>query len=630
MGNSLAREGRHADAVAMFERTVSAVEDAAPLREPWDVRGAALQGMAGAHERAGDLAAAIKVLDDLGKLRPDDPVALYQAGLLEERAGRPDEARDHYLAAAGRPTPRGSGEPAELARRAAARLEEPPTVFMPTLAGLVNEVRSAIRDQDGRRLAAVRSNTHFSVGLVGGEAAFEELDVADALISELTSRRISVRRTVLGSGGKRYLQTRGWNSSMFRGDVLLVLCQSARGWQWSGIALAQPTDEWIDRWRPAKVEVNQPLPFPLKAPWPAGQSFMAGGLVDFSLKMASVAALGIFGAALAYFYSRNACGFGPRGFYYNSLFSHNEEDAFAIDFTRYKYGSPFNNISEGTPVLAAADGVVIAMFEGASSGDDSLLNHVAISHPDPATGMARFVSRYLHLAGPDLVPVYMGMPVVVGNRLGLMDDTGISRLHHLHFSIHDRQVPYPNSTYGASVRPTPMDGQTLGDGSSGKCIRSTNIETQPPTWIDDIDDPSLFGSQHYVHTVSADGLQLYTLTGVVLLHLKGTGRDWLRAQVNLGITVPEIPRDATLRLVHWAPFVTLNAIQNDDVAVWAGWAVDWFRVADPYEPIRQQITVETGVAVRDSDGHLLRLGYEVTLAGTYADAPFDPEPPVIR
>jgi hypothetical protein len=73
--------------------------------------------------------------------------------------------------------------------------------------------------------------------------------------------------------------------------------------------------------------------------------------------------------------------------------------------------------------------------------------------------------------------------------------------------------------------------------------------------------------------------------------------------------------------------VTLNAIQNDEVANWAGWAVDWFRVAHPTIPITQQVTVETGVAVRDSDGHLLRLGYEVTLAGTFSDRPVDP--PVI-
>jgi hypothetical protein len=145
------------------------------------------------------------------------------------------------------------------------------------------------------------------------------------------------------------------------------------------------------------------------------------------------------------------------------------------------------------------------------------------------------------------------MPVKVGNRLGLMDDTGQSWLHHLHFSIHDRLTPYPGSSYGASVRPTPMDGQTLGDGDSGKCIRSSNIETEPPIWLDDVRNGVQFESQHYVHTETADGLHLYTLTGVVILHLKGTGRDWLRGQVNIGITVPEIPAGFGLRLKHWAP-----------------------------------------------------------------------------
>ena len=33
--------------------------------------------------------------------------------------------------------------------------------------------------------------------------------------------------------------------------------------------------------------------------------------------------------------------------------------------------------------------------------------------------------------------------------------------------------------------------------------------------------------------------------------------------------------------------------------------------------------------MRDVDGYLLRLGYEVTLAGTFAEVPFEPEPPVI-
>jgi hypothetical protein len=48
----------------------------------------------------------------------------------------------------------------------------------------------------------------------------------------------------------------------------------------------------------------------------------------------------------------------------------------------------------------------------------------------------------------------------------------------------------------------------------------------------------------------------------------------------------------------------------------AGWALDWFRLANPSARTPGQITVETQVAVRDSDGWVYRLGYEVTLAGT--------------
>ena len=174
-----------------------------------------------------------------------------------------------------------------------------------------------------------------------------------------------------------------------------------------------------------------------------------------------------------------------------------------------------------------------------------------------------------------------------------------------------------------------MDGRTLGDGDSGACIRSTNVETKPPVSLDDVANPTLFESQHFVHTETADRLHLWTLTGVVLLHLKGTGRDWLRAQVNFGITVPDIPPGAALRLVHWAPFVTINAIQNDDTSNWAGWAVDRFGIVDPGTPITGQVTVRTDVAVRDVDGYLLRLGYEVTLSGTFSDRPREPEGPII-
>lgn len=167
---------------------------------------------------------------------------------------------------------------------------------------------------------------------------------------------------------------------------------------------------------------NQPLPFTLQAPWPAGTSFKAGGIADFAAKSAAVLAAGPFaGGLLALGFARSACGFGPRGFYYNSPLSstHRDGHAFAIDFTRYRHGVPFDNVSGGTPVLAPAAGVVARADAACPSGDSSLSNTVEILHHDPVTGADdRYLSRYLHLAGPFLLSVSVGMPVVVGQRLG--------------------------------------------------------------------------------------------------------------------------------------------------------------------------------------------------------------------
>ena len=90
------------------------------------------------------------------------------------------------------------------------------------------------------------------------------------------------------------------------------------------------------------------------------------------------------------------------------------------------------------------------------------------------------LSRYLHLAGPNMLSVSVAMPVITGQRLGQINDTGDSVGDHLHFSIHDQTVPSGNPSRGASVRPTPMDGTSLGDLASGKCVLSSNFERRPP------------------------------------------------------------------------------------------------------------------------------------------------------
>ena len=84
--------------------------------------------------------------------------------------------------------------------------------------------------------------------------------------------------------------------------------------------------------------------------------------------------------------------------------------------------------------------------------------------------------------------VSAGMWVNQGFVLGLIDDTGNSFHDHLHFEMHDTRLREGTtgrrgnrwgSPYGHSVRPTPMDGQTLNDGDDGRCIESTNVITNP-------------------------------------------------------------------------------------------------------------------------------------------------------
>ncbi len=137
--------------------------------------------------------------------------------------------------------------------------------------------------------------------------------------------------------------------------------------------------------------------------------------------------------------------------------------------------------SGGTPVLAARDGIVVTAEGGTESGDSNESNTVAIEHADPAvpSDTDRFRSRYMHLAGPFRIQVSVLMPVITGQRLGVMDDTGTSLLDHLHFSIHDRELSYPNIPYGRSVRPTPLSGTSLGDEDSGRCVVSNNVERFP-------------------------------------------------------------------------------------------------------------------------------------------------------
>ncbi|TME12011.1 MAG: hypothetical protein E6I65_05035 [Chloroflexi bacterium] len=105
---------------------------------------------------------------------------------------------------------------------------------------------------------------------------------------------------------------------------------------------------------------------------------------------------------------------------WNTTFSHNGKAAYAYDLV----------VPLGTPVVAAADGVVSYVHEGevGCGGPDMLMkaNIVDIDHADGSA------TQYAHLSS---VGVKVGDVVVAGQEIGKSGDTGYSQcLAHLHFA----------------------------------------------------------------------------------------------------------------------------------------------------------------------------------------------------
>lgn len=110
---------------------------------------------------------------------------------------------------------------------------------------------------------------------------------------------------------------------------------------------------------------------------------------------------------------------------FGGSFSHSEpQSRYAIDLA----------VEEGTPVLAARDGVVMQVeedFEGGGADREKFVdraNHVRVLHGDGT------MTVYAHLA-PESVLVAPGQRVRTGQRLGSSGNTGFSTGPHLHFAL---------------------------------------------------------------------------------------------------------------------------------------------------------------------------------------------------
>jgi tetratricopeptide (TPR) repeat protein len=647
IGDNLGRDGRFAEAVAAYDRAIAGAQSGPRLSEQIDPLAGALCDKAKTAVLAGDPGLAITTYSELAALAPHAAYAHFHAGVIAEGLGDSRLAASLYKKAGAKRPSKRADDPAELARRGLQRLETPASAFAADARQVADRLTGALARRDVTALGRLVSTTHFAAGLAGGHAMFEEEDLLEALYNDLAESKVTARRTLLGSGNKLYLLTRGWRGQWYKGDVIFMITRAPRGWQWTGVAVTGANDLWLDRWRPPVEAKNQPLPFELLAPWPSGDCFMAGGLGDFVAGSTIAAAAWPFSFVVLEGLSLRSCGFGLRGFYYG-LATHTDLDHFAIDFSRYRRGVPLLNASGGTRVLAVREGMVVAARGLVPTGNEADVNFVEIDHTDPSDPAkpVRFRSRYLHLEGPARLFVSKGMHVEGGTHLGRMDDTGNSIIDHLHFSIHDVQT-------GASIRPTPMAGTVLGDEDSGTCVCSRTKEKFGDVPMIEVTE---FAGQNWLITPAASAVNetpppriqdqkwLLCLSGVAMVGLKGqTSSDWTRTTVSFwpdlhgpmqhavakyGIPVPQ-GAGLWFQVEQWAPFAALGSIFNKEQSINSGFAVDVWRPnpfgtepdATTNAPLNNLFRgIQADVAVRDSDAYLYRLGYNIVLLGKIVSA----------
>ena len=318
---------------------------------------------------------------------------------------------------------------AELARRSMRRLEDAETTYLPSARALADVLGRALEAGDVAALERLVSTTHFAVGPAGGHTMFEQPAMLDALFADLIDSRVRVRPKLAGSGGKRYLTTSGWKGDWYRGVVTLLLTQAPKGWQWTAVVLSEPHEAWVERWRPATPQTNQPLPFSLLAPWPSGQSFKAGGLIAVHRPAGCHRRRRVDRRAAPrrrprpqrlWFRTTRVLlqpGTHPRR---AGRLRHRLHPLRAQRALRQRVRGNAGPGRAGWHRRHSRRRHVVGRLQLVQHRRDRACRSGGAHDTD------RFRSRYMHLAGPFQLRVSVLMPVITGQRLGVMDDTGNS------------------------------------------------------------------------------------------------------------------------------------------------------------------------------------------------------------
>ncbi len=144
---------------------------------------------------------------------------------------------------------------------------------------------------------------------------------------------------------------------------------------------------------------------------------------------------------------------------YKGSFSHTGPDEYAIDW----------KMSEGTPVHAAREGLVVSVKDHFSKGGahrkfEDCANIIVVQHSDGT------MAHYCHLA-PKSAKVQVGEKVRAGEQLAASGNTGFTSGPHLHFAVFKARSGYGRQTIPVKFRTASSVGVTL---ISGQSYRATD------------------------------------------------------------------------------------------------------------------------------------------------------------
>lgn len=151
---------------------------------------------------------------------------------------------------------------------------------------------------------------------------------------------------------------------------------------------------------------------------------------------------------------------------YHGTYSHKGPDEYAIDW----------KMPEGTPVLAAREGVVVSVKDNSNRGGPSRkfeddANLIVVQHKDGT------MAHYCHLQGKS-AKVKVGEKVRPGDMLALSGNTGFTSGPHLHFAVFKAKNGFGRETIPVKFRTAEASGITLIDGKSYKAADAAPLASR--------------------------------------------------------------------------------------------------------------------------------------------------------